>query len=281
MQFFHVAAGVTYWDHKALTLNLQGRNCATQLWNRPVRKRKVPTAVIADEVILKILLEQIFTPRQLLATEFFWLTRWHDSCLPAGNSCKFQRTAQGVSMVQKMLNGHHWLGRGHSTTLACHLSKRSRTANINQAAAGPSPDLPARRKTQRKTRFKGIPWWALPLKAENNGGCGTCYPKKTTVHATLTQWWCNYLWNSEVWSFCIVAREGQCQGSQSQKSPTSITNFDFYSTGLTMDGQSKAKGQHALKFAQRNVKESGLKRQNYTTSLKDKATEVCWIQETN
>ena len=42
---------------------------------------------------------------------------------------------------------------------------------------GPSPDLLEGRKTQRKTRFKDIPSWALPQKAENSGPCGVCYPQ--------------------------------------------------------------------------------------------------------
>ena len=57
---------------------------------------------------------------------------------------------------------------------------------------------------------------------------------------------------------------GTAPGSQPQRSPTSATDCDSDTYGLTMDGQSRANGKQTLKIVQ--WKESDLKRQNYNTS---------------
>ena len=49
------------------------------------------------------------------------------------------------------------LGRGDSTTLAGHLSRRRKTSNRNQVAAGASPDLLEGRKPKEKPGLRASP----------------------------------------------------------------------------------------------------------------------------
>ena len=55
-------------------------------------------------------------------------------------------------------------------------------------------------------------------------------------------------------------RGGTAPGSQSQWSPTSATDCDSDPSGLTMDGQSRANGQQALKIVQCNTEGVRLKK---------------------
>ena len=119
-------------------------------------------------------------------------------------------------------------GRGNSTTLAGHLSRRRKTSNRNQVTAEASPDLLEGRKTQRKTGFKGIPLMSPATEGGEQWPMRCVLPTKPIVHAPATLWPCNYLWNGVVLSFWIVAGEGQRQapslkGAQSQLPTATLT----------------------------------------------------------
>ena len=70
-------------------------------------------------------------------------------------------------------------------------------------------------------------------------------------------------------------------GSQPQRSPTSATDCDSDPSGLTMDGQSRANGQQALKIVQWNAEGVRLKKTELQHFLKLKAIDVCCIQDTH
>ena len=87
-------------------------------------------------------------------------------CLQAGNTNRRQQLLGSEDSLghQQGAEDAEWPSlarvegtRGDSTTLAGHLSRRRKTSNRNQVAAGVSPDLLEGRKTQRKTGSKGIP----------------------------------------------------------------------------------------------------------------------------
>ena len=98
----------------------------------------------------------------------------------------------------------HDLGRRDSTTLAGHLSRRRKTSNRNQVAAGASPDLPAGRK-----RVHGHPLMSPATEDGEQCPMRRVLPTKPIIHAPTTLWPCNCLWNGVVLSFWIVAGEGQ------------------------------------------------------------------------
>ena len=119
-------------------------------------------------------------------------------------------------------------GRGDSTTLAGHLSRRRKTSNRNQVAAGASPDLLEGRKTQRKTGFKGHPLMSPATEGGEQWPMRCVLPTKPIVHAPTTLWLCNYLWNGVVLSFWIIAGEGQrrapsLKGAQPQLPTATLT----------------------------------------------------------
>ena len=58
------------------------------------------------------------------------------------------------------------------------------------------------------------------------------------------------------------SRGGTAPGSQPQRSPTSDTDCDSDPSGLTMDGQSRANGQQALKIVQWNAEGVRLKKRS-------------------
>ena len=74
---------------------------------------------------------------------------------------------------------------------------------------------------------------------------------------------------------------GTAPGTQPQRSPTSASDCNSDPSGLTMDGQSRANGQHALKIVQRNAEGVQLKKTELQHFLKLKAINVCCIQETH
>ena len=153
-------------------------------------------------------------------------------------------------------------GRGDPTTLAGHLSRRGKTLN----------------RKRRKTGFKSIPWWALTLKAENSGPCDVCYPQNR-LFTHLRRYGCVTLERCGV--VLDRGRRRTAPGSQLQTSPTSVTDCDSDPSGLTMDGQSSANGQHALKIIQWNAEAVRLKKTELQHFLKHIAIDVCCIQETH
>ena len=77
------------------------------------------------------------------------------------------------------------------------------------------------------------------------------------------------------------SRGGTAPGSQPQRSPTSATDCDSDPSGLTIDGQSRANGQQALRIVQWNAEGVRLKKTELQHFLKLKAIDVCCIQETH
>ena len=143
-------------------------------------------------------------------------------------------------------------GRGDSTTLAGHLSRRRKTSNRNQVVAGASPDLLEGRKPKEKPGLR-----ASPLEP--------CHRRRRTVaHAACaihkTDCSCTYdtmaVQLSLEWRGVVLldrSRGGTVSGSQPQRSPTSATDCDSDPSDLTMDGQSRTNGQQALKIVQWNA----------------------------
>ena len=76
-------------------------------------------------------------------------------------------------------------GRGDSTTLDGHLSRRRKTSNRNQVAAG------AFTRPLMSSATEGGEQW--PMRR--------MLPTKPIVQASTTLWPCNYLWNGVVLSF--------------------------------------------------------------------------------
>ena len=158
-----MAAGVTRY-REAPTLNLQGRFCMTQRWSRRIRKRKDPAAAAADEVILKIFRVQTSTPRHLPAKEFYWLTRRQDRYVykPANINRRQQLQGSEDSLGrQQGAEDTEWpsLARVEGTLqpwLATSVEEE-KLRTESRVRQRPSQDLPAGRKTQRKTGFKGVP----------------------------------------------------------------------------------------------------------------------------
>ena len=133
-----------------------------------------------------------------------------------------------------------------------------------------------RKENQKKTRVQGHPSMSSATEGGEQWPMRRVLLTKPTVHAPMTLWPCNYLWNG-VQLFCwIMAREGQ-----SQMSPTSATDCDSDPSGLTMDLQSLENGQHTLKIVQWNVEGVWLKKTELQQFLKLKAIDVCCIQETH
>ena len=220
------------WGPNTESATVQERICMTLRWSRRMRTSKVPTAATA-EVIQKLFRVQMFTPRHTLA-EKSWLTRQQDRLSTSHNTNRRQKLLGSEDSLgcQQGAEDAEWpslaRGRGDSTTLAGHLSRRRKTSNRNQVAAGASPDLPEGRKTQRKTRFKGHPLMSPATEGGEQWPMWRVLPTKPIVHAPTTLWPCNYLWNGVVLSFWIVAGERQRQapslkGAQPQLLTATLT----------------------------------------------------------
>ena len=95
-----------------------------------------------------LFLEAFFTPMAFL--EYDMSTSWqHQQEATAARLRGQLRASAGCRRCWMAIPG---LGRGDSTTLTGHLSRRRKTSNRNQVMAGASPDLLEGRKTQRKKR---------------------------------------------------------------------------------------------------------------------------------
>ena len=171
-------------------------------------------------------------------------------------------------------------GRGDSTTLAGHLSRRRKTSNRNQVAAGASPDLLEGRKPKEKPGLRASPHEpchrrrrvvAHAASATHKTDCSRTYD---TIAVQLSLERCGVV-------LLDRSRGGTAPGSQPQRSPTSATDCDSDPSGSTMDGQSMTNGQQALKIVQWNAEGVRLKKTELQHFLKLKASDVCCIQETH
>ena len=166
-------------------------------------------------------------------------------------------------------------GRGDSTTLAAHLSRRRKTSNRNQVAAGASPDLlkekPGLRASPHEPCHRRRRTVAHAACATHRTDCSCTYD---TMAVQLSLERCGVV-------FVDRSQGGTAPGSQPQRSPTSATDCDSDPSGLTMDEQSRTNGQQALKIIQWNAKGVRLKKTELQHFLKLKAIDVCCIQETH
>ena len=103
---------------------------------------------------------------------------------------------------------------------------------------------------------------------------------KLTVHAPTTLWQCNYVCKGVVVVLLNSGQRGTEPSSQPQRSPTSATDCDSDPSGLTMNVQNRAKGQHALQIAQWNAEGVRLKKTELQHFLKHNEIDVCYIQVT-
>ena len=154
-------------------------------------------------------------------------------------------------------------GRGDSTTLAGNLSRRRKTLNKNQVAAGAFTRPTRGKENPKKNRVQGHPLMSLATEGGEQWPMQRALPTKPTVHAPTTLWPCNIF--GTVWC-CPTGSwpKGTAPGSQPQRRPTSATGCDSDPSGLTMDGQ-KMVNTHS-RSSSRMRKESNLKRRNYNTS---------------
>ena len=244
----------------------------TQRWSRRMRTRKVPTAATAEEVIQKLPGANVYTQthsggRVLVdkaAGQIIMSTsRQHQQEATAARLRGQLRASAGCRRCWMAIPGP---GRGDSTTLAGHLSRRRKTSNRNQVVAGASPDLLEGRKTQRKTGFKGHPLMSPVTEGGEQWPIRRVLPTKSIVHAPTTQWPCNYLRNSVMLSFWIVAGEGQrrapsLKGTQPQLLTATLTPLVWPWMGRV----GRMVNKHSRSSSGMR-KESDLKRRNYNTS---------------
>ena len=164
-------------------------------------------------------------------------------------------------------------GRGDSTTLAGHLSRRRKTSNRNQVAAGASPDLLEGRKPKEKRGLRASPHEPCHRRRRTvaNEECAThktdCSRTYDTMAVQLSLERCGVV-------LLDRSQRGKAPGSQPQRSPTSATDCDSDPSGLTMDGQSRTNGQQALKIVQWNAEGVRLKKTELQHFLKLKAIDV-------
>ena len=172
------------------------------------------------------------------------------------------------------------LGRGDSTTLAGHLSRRRKTSNRNRVAAGASPDLLEGRKPKEKPGLRSSPHEPCHRRRRTvaHAACAThktdCSHTYDTMAVQLSLERCGVV-------LLDCSRGGTAPGSQPQRSPTSATDCDSDPSGLTMDGQSRMNSQQALKFVQWNAEGVRLKKTELQHFLKLETIDVCCIQETH
>ena len=164
--------------------------------------------------------------------------------------------------------------------MAGHLSRRRKTSNRNQVAAGASPDLLEGRKTKEKPGLRASPHEPCHRRRRTvaHAACATrktdCSRTYDTMAVQLSLERCGVV-------LLDCSRGGTAPGSQPQRSPTSATDCDSNPSGLTMDGQSRTNGQQALKIVQWNAEGVRLKKTELQHFLKLKAIDVCCIQETH
>ena len=190
--------------------------------------------------------------------------------------------AGNTNRRQQLLGSEDSLGHqqgaedAESTTLAGHLSRRRKTSNRNQVAAGASPDLLEGRKPKEKPGLRASPH-------------EPCHRRRRTVaHAACAtrKTDCSHTYDTMAVQLSLKrygvvlldrSRGGTAPGSQPKKSPTSANDCDTDPSGLTMDGQSRTNGQQALKIVQWNAEGVRLKKTELQHFLKLKAIGVCCI----
>ena len=154
-------------------------------------------------------------------------------------------------------------GRGDSTTLAGHLSRRRKTSNRNQVAAGTSPDLLEGRKPKEKPGLRASPHERCHRRRRTvaHAACAThktdCSRTYDTMAVQLSLKRCGVVLDR--------SRGGTAPSSQPQRSPTSATDCDSDPSGSWMGRVGRMVNKHSRSSSGMR-KESDLKRWNYNTS---------------
>ena len=162
------------------------------------------------------------------------------------------------------------LGRGDSTTLAGHLSRRTKTSNRNQVMAGAFTRPAWGKKNPKKNWVWGHPLMSPATEGREQWPMRRVLPTKPIVHAPTTLWPCNCLWNGVVLSFWIVAGEGQrwapsLKGDQPQLPTATLTPLVWPWMGRVWQMVNK----HSRSSSGMR-KESDLKRRDCNTSWNSK-----------
>ena len=167
-------------------------------------------------------------------------------------------------------------GTGDSTTLACHLSRRrkpdhSRGLHQIYPREGKPKEKPGSRASPDEPCHRRRRTVAHAACTTHKTDCSRTYD---TIAVQLSLERCGVV-------LLDRDRGGAAPGSQPQRSPTSATDCDSDPSGLTMDGQSRANGQQALKIVQWNAEGVRFKETELQHFLKDKVIDVCCIEETH
>ena len=202
-------------------------------------------------------------------------SRQHQQEITAARLRGQLRASTGCRRCWKAIPGP---GREDSTTLVCLLPRRRKISNKNQDVAGAYIRPTRGKENPKKNRVQG----ASPdepchrrRRIVAHAACATyktdCSPTYDTMAVQLSLELCGVVLLDRGWG-------GTEPGSQPHRSPTSATDSAPETSGLTMDGQSSANGQHALKFALWNAEGVWFKKTELQHFLKGKAIDMCRFQ---
>ena len=158
----------------------------------------------------------------------------------------------------------------HSLSTASPMQCLLVAAGVTGYREAPTLTLQGRKEHPKKSRIQGHPLMSPATEGGEQWPMRRVLPTKTdcsrtydTMAVQLTLERCGVVLDRG-WG-------GTAPGSQPERSPTSATDYDSDPSGLTMDGQSWANGQQALKIVQWNAEGVLLKKTELQHFLKHTA----------